>query len=226
MKGRPSDLAGWRFGASLLAAAALIAGTTACGDSQPADSTSASTQPQQPVPVSPQQRAALALPAIRSVPERVQAAFSVFRSPPEGLPLDVKQTLRQPTYGAKWALAQRLSGTPWPAWAIPGRGFVCLVDQQARGGGVGQVCTTTKRLLANGAFKASISAPPQTGQDNFAASKTKPAKRVVFGLAPDGVRIARVNTPGFASGSAPVDRNVFVLRDKTDSPPETITLVR
>lgn len=217
--GRWADWAGWRACADVLGVV-LVVGVIGCGGSESAQTGSAESAPQSGV-VSPGQRASTSLPVVKRVPAAVRAKFAVFRSPAEGLPVIVMQTLREPTRGSNWSLAQRLRGIRWPIWLVPGRGFFCLVDAQSRRGGVGQVCATTKSFLTRGVFITTLSA----GQDTFAGGQAKSVERTVIGVVPDGTRMVRVHTQGFPTASAAVRKNVFMLRDRTDAAAETLTLV-
>lgn len=154
------------------------------------------------------------LPVQRS-PRRLRAEFAIFRSPPEGLPTSLTQILRKSPHSADWRLAQRLR-TPQPAWAVPGKRFVCLIYQDHSGGGLAQTCAPPRRVVERGAFAATLptSGGPITS-DN----------RVVFGIVPDHAHEVRVRTPGFTPATARVDENTFTLRDTVTEPPEAIALV-
>src|SRR5690349_18928868 len=71
------------------------------------------------------------IPVISRTQIRQAKAFSILRSPPEGLPKHITRLLRQPIFGINWMLAQRI---PTPGrgtyWAIPGNGYLCIVSQQ------------------------------------------------------------------------------------------------
>ena len=110
----------WRVGA-WLAIIAVVAGGTACGDSQPPD-TASSTSPVGPGTFAAGARDSSTPPAVRRLPERLRAELALFRSSPEGLPIQVKQALRDhSTNGLNWSLAQRVPRAPWRAWIVPGR---------------------------------------------------------------------------------------------------------
>lgn len=127
-------------------------------------------------------------------------------------------------YGSNWSLAQRVRGVPWSAWVVPGRGVVCLLYQQPQTSGVGQACTATDRVLANGVFAAALVADADHADGAFGSGqRTKPGTRVVVGVVPDRARTVRVHTRGFPTASAPVRDNAFALRDETDAPPEAVT---
>ena len=158
---------------------------------------------------------------------RSRAELALFRSSPEGLPIQVKQALRDhSTNGLNWSLAQRVPRAPWRAWIVPGRGVVCLLHVQPQTGAIGQACTATGRLLRDGMFVASLAADPSQADGAFASSRAEPGRRVVFGVVPDRARTVRVHTPGVTPATAQVSENSFALRDETDAPPETITFIR
>lgn len=215
----------WRVGA-WLAIIAVVAGGTACGDSQPPD-TASSTSPVGPGTFAAGARDSSTPPAVRRLPERLRAELALFRSSPEGLPIQVKQALRDhSTNGLNWSLAQRVPRAPWRAWIVPGRGVVCLLHVQPQTGAIGQACTATGRLLRDGMFVASLAADPSQADGAFASSRAEPGRRVVFGVVPDRARTVRVHTPGVTPATAQVSENSFALRDETDAPPETITFIR
>jgi hypothetical protein len=74
-------------------------------------------------------------------------------------------------------------------------------------------------------FVASLAPDPSRANGAFASSQAKPGRRVVFGVVPDRAGAVRVHTPGITPATARVTENSFALRDETDAPPETITLV-
>jgi hypothetical protein len=167
------------------------------------------------------------LPVVRQMPKRLSAEFALFRSRPEGLPIGVMQALAGSSpYGANWRLAQGLPGAPWPAWIIPGRGYVCLTQQETPRSGVGQACTPTREALKSGLFITTMSADPRSEGEAFPWMPNKPTQRVVMGVVPDGTRAVRVHTPRSAAAWSRVSQNVFTLRDRALDPPETITLIR
>lgn len=55
--------------------------------------------------------------------------------------------------------------------------------------------------------------------------RSLPAKRSIVGLVPDGAKQVRIHTPGYATATRQVERNVFVLTDYIPQPPETIELL-
>lgn len=199
-----------------------MVGATGCGGSARSEDgppfTSAS-----PVAASPD----TALPpVVRQVPKRLRAKFALFRSPPEGLPIGVTLALSGiSTFGANWRLAQALPGTPWPAWLIPGRGYVCLMQQETPRGGIGQTCALTRDVLEHGMSITTMSADPSSQAKVSPITPSGPTQRVVMGVVPDGTRAVRVHTPRSPSVRSTVSHNVFALRDRTLDPPETITLI-
>lgn len=200
---------GWRRFACLVAVALATVGLSACGEDRPSADSSV-TAAVNPGPEAP--------PEIRQVPKPLRAKLALFRSLPEALPADVMQTLAaSPPYGANWQLAQSLPGTPWPAWIAPGRGHLCLAQQESPRSGIGQTCALTREVLSVGVFISTISAD---------SKGSKPSYRVVLGVVPDGTRAVRVYTPGSAPGQSTVKQNVFALRDRTLDPAETITQLR
>lgn len=197
--------------ASALTVALSIVGATACGGPRSSEDASVSTSASLAA-ASPD---SASLPIIRQVPKRLRAEVALFRSPPEGLPIGVTLALSGvSTHGANWRLAQALPGTPWPAWLIPGRGFVCLMQQKTSRSGIGQACAAERKVLANGIFSTTLAANPQL----------QAATRVVIGVVPDRTRAVRVHTPYVPTARVTVRQGVFTLSDDTSAPPESITL--
>lgn len=153
---------------------------------------------------------------IRRTPPYLKTKFGILRSTAEGLPTQVTHVLR-PAYGANWSLAQKLGGTPWPAWVVPGEGVVCLFTQEETGGAVAATCTPNSLMKKRGIFMSALLEP----HTSSAASA-----RVVMGLSPDGVRAVRIHTQGAASVTARVAANVFLLRDSVAEPAERVTAIR
>src|SRR5918995_6105262 len=74
------------------------------------------------------------VPVIDRLSRQQREAFSLLRSPPEGLPARVTEALHQPSYGMNWRLAQRMPvELPVDFWAVPGRGAICIVGQEKLG---------------------------------------------------------------------------------------------
>lgn len=126
-------------------------------------------------------------------------------------------TLRSPTYGAKWNLAQLLdTGTRLRIWVLPANKAVCLVEEQLHGA-TGVTCTFIEQAIKHGIVTASLSnGKPALSQ----------AHRVVVGVAPDKVPKVRVETPGSKAATIRVVQNTFVLRDAAKEPPESVELLQ
>jgi hypothetical protein len=142
--------------------------------------------------------------------------FALLQSRPEGLPLRIARTLPPGAgVGANWTLAQRLPTLIPAAWAVPGRGYLCLVEDPP-GGSVGLSCTPTGYVLKQGTYSASV--PPH--------NQPRPRTRVIVGLAPDGVPKVLIHTGGSHPQSSWVTQNTFVLEDESTRAPESVELVR
>jgi hypothetical protein len=153
------------------------------------------------------------VPVVDHVSRLQRGAFSLFLSPPEGLPPRVTKALHRPSYGMSWVLAQRIPGnSDADFWAVPGRGAICIVGQE-KVGIVTVNCGTTRHAASHGIAAvllredpASPSLGPPRGQ------------RLVFGLAPDGFASLRVYTKGSFT-QVPVKNGTFTLRDAVMEPP-------
>ena len=148
---------------------------------------------------------------------RQRRNFEILNTKPEPLLASVKDTLRYPTHGANWSLAQRLDTAGGASiWVVPANEALCLVGEQARGA-VSVTCTPTTEALKHGLVTTSL---------DDGTPGASPARRVIVGVAPDGVTKVRIETPGFRSATVPVTRNTFLLRDSVGKPPEALKLLR
>jgi hypothetical protein len=155
--------------------------------------------------------------SIHRVPISLRAHFRIFDSPAEGLPPLVETILRRPLHGSNWSLAQSLAGTPWPVWAVPGQGVLCLLSQERTGGGIGSSCSSIKRAIKYGLFASSLA--------DRATGASRP-KRVVIGIVPNGISGVKVFTTGKPARNSLVSHNTFVLRDRVLEPAEQISLLQ
>jgi hypothetical protein len=147
-----------------------------------------------------------------SVP--LKRKVSLFRSPAEALPDDLRRIMRKPRHGTDWSLAQRLPTSVWRVWAVPGRTTLCLLDQQKKETAVGEVCSPIKKALAIGILSA--------GLKEFGNGR---ADRAVVGLVSDGVSEVVVETHGYPDVRVPVWRNVYGLEDQIPEPPDGVRLI-
>jgi hypothetical protein len=157
------------------------------------------------------------LPVIRRLSRPESANFGIFHSTPEGLPHSVRETLRRPSYGANWNLAQRLAiASRIPVWVLPANAAICLIEEQ-RGGAIGVTCTPTGRVVRHGIVTASL-----------AGGKPPPSltRRTVVGVVPDHIPKVRVKTRSFGATVVQVRSNTFILRDSVSDPPESVELLR
>jgi hypothetical protein len=162
----------------------------------------------------PDAEASYAIPVVSHAQPRQLAAFALLGTPPEGIPAATQRILHKPAFGINWRLAQRIpvksDGT---YWLVPGNRYLCVISQDVMGGaGVGTTCAPTSQAIAHGIADISITLPG-------AAHRA----RLIVGVAPNGVREVLVHTRG-ATATAPTHDGVFVLRDATLAPPDTISL--
>jgi hypothetical protein len=159
-----------------------------------------------------------AIPVIHRADHLQRSHFALMRGKAEGLPFRLARSLPSGGgIGANWTLAQRLPTNNPQVWAVPGRGYLCLVDRSARGT-IGQSCTRTRQALKLATYIATV--PVAHGK------KAPSGKRVIIGLAPDGVREVRIHMTGSPPQSAHVAQNVFVVRDKRTTAPAFVEFVR
>jgi hypothetical protein len=164
------------------------------------------------------QPASDSVPVIPWLSNSQKKNFAILGASPEQLPQSVRVTLRHPTYGANWRLAQRLSTGDQNirVWMLPAHESVCLVEQQEGEGAIGVTCTSIAQALKYGVVTSSFTE----------GTSISPAHRFIVGVAPDGVPRVRIKTPGFGSTAVRVTQNTFVLRDSVREPPESVELLR
>lgn len=154
------------------------------------------------------------IPVISRVQIRQAKAFSILRSPPEGLPKHITRLLRQPIFGTNWMLAQRI---PTPGrgtyWAIPGNGYLCIVSQQENQPSASTVCETNQYAINHGLVATSVW-----------EIEGKDPERSIVGLVPDGTPWVQVITHGSSKRLIVNRHDVFVMSDSLPYPPSLITL--
>jgi hypothetical protein len=121
-----------------LLALLLCGGLTACGDEEQGDP------------------GASAVPD-RNASHRLSNDFELLRTPPDGIPADVRGTLQVPVPGMDWSLARRIE-VPQPGsyWLAPGAQHLCIVATTPRSPAVGTVCATADQALRHGVANAAI----------------------------------------------------------------------
>jgi hypothetical protein len=140
-------------------------------------------------------------------------AFGLFRSTPEVLPPRVVNSVRDVSRGLDLQYVQLLPGTHPAAWSFPVGRFLCLLSRDPTGQ-VASSCSPIQRAIQRGMFLTLLS-----------TSAGAPKRRTV-GLVRDGVSKVAVRTPGFPTQVAPVNWNVFSVRDAIPEPPEELGLLR
>jgi hypothetical protein len=154
------------------------------------------------------------IPVISRVQIRQAKAFSILRSPPEGLPKHITHLLRQPIFGINWMLAQHIpTAARGTYWAIPGNGYLCIVSQQEHQPSASTVCETNQYAIHHGLVATSVW-----------EIKGKDTERRIVGLVPDGTPWVQVITHGSARKLIVNRHDVFVMGDFLPYPPSLITL--
>ena len=171
----------------------MLAGLTACGG-----------------PQDDSERASAGAPE-KGMSRLLSTNFALLRTPPDGIPRDVRQILRVPVSGMKWSLARRIPvSLPGTYWLVPGAKHLCLVATTPDSPAVGTVCATANQALRHGVANTSLD--PVSG------------KRLIVGVVPDGTRTVRIRS-GASTTSARVRHGTFVLRDSVSAPPDRVTLL-
>jgi hypothetical protein len=146
--------------------------------------------------------------------KELQAAFAVFRSPPESLPVSIRGQLG--VQGARLDLnhAQHLRGDgKGRYWLVPTGEEVCLFEVRGGAGGVVDTCTPRSMALLHGCAIVSIRPLGKNGAG--------PYKRRVFGVVPDWVKRVSVHT-GSERARPAVHQETFNLSDWNFNPPDSI----
>jgi hypothetical protein len=205
-----SRLSARRICAGLVAAA--LVGTTAWAvTSAQQQATSSHAQPMSPTA---DQARSPEPTVIRRLEPWQQARFGLFRTAPERLPEEIRHTLATPAHGTNWLLSQRLRiVSSSETWAVPGKGFVCLVDRDAKGG-LGQVCASRREALRHGVTITSLLS---------VSPSARPSERSIVGIVPDHTRAVVIHT-GKEAVRTQAYQNVFAVRDDLAIPPDRITL--
>jgi hypothetical protein len=211
--------AGWRFGVALLGVV-LVGSLVAWQVVEAPPSSNQAGRPSQQAAAGVRRSAgsdgpARFAPVIRHASRLQVQGFSLFRTLPEGLPKEVTTSLRRPTFGLNWQLAQQMpTPTKESFWAVPGRGAICIVGEaKGRAGAVSLNCGTTRHSVAHGVAAVLVTDPPG------GAAASKGGQRLIVGIAPDGAVKVHVYTQG-AVATVPVINGVFVLRDADPAPPD------
>ncbi len=143
-------------------------------------------------------------------------SIALFRSQPEEPSRKVRKlvSLHNP-YLLKASLAQRLHlNTADPVWAVPGRGLICILDYNPKQGALGTSCDSTERVTSHGLVMTRLFDPK---------SILGRAKRVIFGIVPDGVRTVYIHTDSTVV-TASVHRNTFFRQDSAPNPPDQVDI--
>jgi hypothetical protein len=176
----------------LVFAFVLSVGLTACGTSEAPPETSQAPPPDE------------------GASRRLSVDFTLLRTPPDGLPPGVRQTLKVPVSGMSWNLARRIPvSLPGAYWLVPGTEDLCIVATTPGSPAVGTVCASIGQALRHGIANTSLD--PDSG------------RRTIVGVAPKGTRAVLVRS-GPSTTSVHVRDGSFVLRDSVASPPDRLTL--
>ena len=143
----------------------------------------------------------------------IAKSFSLFRSPPTGLPFSISTRLSPSSVGVSWALARELRKN---IWAAPANDHICLL-KRGPDQAIAVTCTRTARALSHGIYMASLRDPSM--------QEPGPGRQIV-GLTPDNTSQVRLRTPGYPTVAVKVDHGVFVQRDNIPASPRTVTLLR
>lgn len=178
----------WQLG--LLLALIPAANLTACGTQQ-ADSDRTPTQ-------TPDE----------DISRLLSTNFTLLRTSVDGIPPDVRRTLKVPVPGMDWSLARRVPvSVPGAYWLVPGTKDLCIVGTTPESPAVGTVCASVSQALRHGVANTSLD--PISG------------RRIIVGVAPKGTRTVLIRS-GTSIASVRVDHGSFVLRDAASSPPDLL----
>ena len=154
------------------------------------------------------------VPVVGQIEQSLAKSFAIFRTSPEGLPAAVTKTLRVPTYGMNWHLAQLIPvSTVNSFWAVPGRDVICIVSRQAEGI-VSSNCARTAHAITHGITATFLKA----------GGSSQDANRLIVGIAPDGVAAMKLYSNGKMT-TVPVFGGAFTLEDAIRAVPERVVPV-
>jgi hypothetical protein len=180
----------WRLG--LLLALILSASLTACGTQQAGSEREPTQTPDE------------------DISRLLYTNFALLRTPPDGIPPTVMQTLRVPVPDMNWSLARRVPvSLPGTYWLSPGSEDLCIVATNPGSPAVGTVCASVNQALRHGIANTSLD--PISG------------KRIIVGVVPNGTRTVLVRSDT-STTSVLVRHGNFMLRDSVSSPPDQLTL--
>jgi hypothetical protein len=156
---------------------------------------------------------------IQTAPSSQSSNFSLLRTPPEGLPVEIRRIMRKPTNGTNWDLAQRLPETGFGEfWLLPGNNFICLIARTGKGTltSISQTCAPTGVALRHGVASVTLRA----------RSLYVPARnnRFIVGVVPDRAAQIVVHTGSFTAKASVEGNGVFRLYDRAVDPPDSLTL--
>jgi hypothetical protein len=196
------SMARWQLG--LLLALILPVSLTACGTQQEGSE-------QAPSRTARTSRVALSKAAPDGdIPHQLLDNFTLLRTPPNGIPPAIRQSLKVPVSGMSWSLARRVPvSLPGMYWLAPGAEDLCIVATTPKLQSVGTVCASVNQALRHGIANTSLD--PVSG------------RRIIVGVAPKGTHTVLLQS-GASTTSVSVRRGRFVLRDTVSSPPDRLTL--
>lgn len=136
--------------------------------------------------------------------------FPLLRTPRDGLPVAIRQSLRVPFAGMKWSLARQIpTSLPGGYWLAPGVNHLCIVAASPYSRSIGTVCATVNQALRRGIANTSLDPVSR--------------RRVIVGVAPQGTHAILLQS-GAETFSVRVRHGRFVLRDAVLLPPDQLTL--
>lgn len=140
----------------------------------------------------------------------LSANFALLRTPPDGIPLAVRQAVAGSVPGVIWDLARRIqTSLPSKYWLVPGPARICVMAAHSSPPSTGTVCAGVSRALRHGIMNTSLD--PISG------------RRTIVGVTPKGTRSVLIQS-GASTTSVRVHDGRFVLRDSVSAPPDQVTL--
>jgi hypothetical protein len=212
------------FAAVVVVGVAVVIWQAASGDDEPEKAappqqSSKSTKQASRVVTDPQAPGydAAAVPTIPSAQPAERANFALLRTEPDGMPAKSLKVMGKPIYGLNPDLAKNLA-VEVPArygrfWFAPADKLMCVVAHNYPARRVNLKCALTKDALTKGVVGTFIQTK---GGGAYWGSLTK---QLIVGVAPDGVRKARV-TVGPETATVPVVDNLFFHTARSHENPE------
>jgi hypothetical protein len=140
-------------------------------------------------------------------PERQERSFGVLRTPPEPPSFDMVRAIARTVAGQGFNLMLERAQRVWTtvgenAWVVPGDGYICVMRDETAVAG----CNTTQETIREGMTVVI------RNQGRIPAGSKR---YLLLGIAPDGIKAAKLVARSGHVLTVPVIDNVFAARSVT-----------